>query len=373
VLFDVLPYHVFRVLAALAVVLMLITFPGIDFLLLAIAFGVGEWYTRTRRMMWPSDVEQLLSRVRLAVPKSRTAAQFATPPTPVVPLRPLTTSDIFSGAFKVVFKNWPSLVGIPMAIIVAFGLVLTLIMWIVMEVFFRATMSMSGTMFMAQASAGTTIAALIAMVVVMYAIICAIALPADALLLASTVIATDKAVRGEAVRLTDIFAAAKGRMFAVLRMTLAFYGIFVLPEFLIFLLVGATIGFFIPGLAVVWLLIFSASFVLGILLSLSPVVLIVEKRGVADSLKRSMQLTKPAAGRLIGIHLLWAVCITLLFIALSLSMFAGVLGLALIAVAFPSLIAYFRALQMLIYTDLRIRREGYDRELIADWTRNTAH
>ena len=86
-----------------------------------------------------------------------------------------------------------------------------------------------------------------------------------------------------------------------------------------------------------------------------------------------MQLAKPAAGRLIGIHLLWATCVMpLLFMTMFVSMFAGALGLLALLVGFPVLIAVFRTLQMLIYTDLRIRAENYDRELIADWTVNTA-
>jgi hypothetical protein len=103
-------------------------------------------------------------------------------------------------------------------------------------------------------------------------------------------------------------------------------------------------------------------------------VLVVEGRGVFDSLKRSMQLTKSAWGRLLGVHLTWAVCVTPLLIVPWFAYFAlGIVGFILFfAVAFAALIAYVRTMQVLIYTDLRMRQESYQAELIADWTRNTS-
>ena len=52
-----------------------------------------------------------------------------------------------------------------------------------------------------------------------------------------------------------------------------------------------------------------------------------------------------------------------LLAGVDLLLFAGVLGV---------MIGFFRVLQALIYTDVRIRQEGYDRELIADWNRAAA-
>ena len=94
-------------------------------------------------------------------------------------------------------------------------------------------------------------------------------------------------------------------------MTLVFYAIAFLPD------IAVITVFFFGGLAVyfnglaylVFLVCALATFVLSILLSLSPIVLMVEGRGVADSLRRSVSLSKPAYGRIIGIHMLWCVCI----------------------------------------------------------------
>jgi hypothetical protein len=53
-----------------------------------------------------------------------------------------------------------------------------------------------------------------------------------------------------------------------------------------------------------------AVFAASIVLSPSPIVLTVEGRGVADSLRRSVSLSKPSWGRIVVvIHLLWTVCI----------------------------------------------------------------
>ena len=172
-----------------------------------------------------------------------------------------------------------------------------------------------------------------------------------------------------------LWEEARGRMFAVCRLTLAFYMIFfILPNLLLFgVLVGA-IG--VSPLAAMPLMfgVFVISFVLAIALSLSPTVLVVEHRGVVDSMKRSVQLAKPAWARLLGIHLLWVVGMSPLIVVPGslVSLVLGSLGLMLFfAIAFGALLGYFRTLQILIYTDLRIRQENYDRELLADWSRNT--
>ncbi|WP_026356956.1 hypothetical protein [Mycobacterium sp. 141] len=378
-LFNLQSFHVLAACAGIATVLMLLSLPGIDFLLLAVAFGVSAWYTHSHRVGWPDDVAELLARVRLSAPgaaapptsRASSHGQPSVQPTPIVPLRAQTMPELLGGAFRIVARNWPTLVGIPLVILVACGLVAGLAMTLVSDLFMSATMSMSDSLF-SGGSAGGLVASMIAMVVVMQAIAWALALPADAMLIGTTVTATDRAVRGAPVRLGEVFVAAWRQMFVLCRLTLTFYAIFLIPELLFFTVYIVTVGFG-PGILLLSLLLFGVSFAIGVLFSLAPIVLVVERRGVADSLKRSMQLAKPAAGRLIGIHLLWSACAApLLFVVFFVSMFAGVLGLLAMFVGFPVLIAVFRTLQMLIYTDLRIRAENYDRELIADWTANSS-
>jgi len=201
----------------------------------------------------------------------------------------------------------------------------------------------------------------------------AVALPGDAMLISTSVFATDKAVRGERVRLGDIFQAARTRMFAVTRLTLVFYGISFAPTIvMMFALFALGLG---PGFMALWVACCIGSFVMGILLSLAPIVLVVEKRGVADSLKRAVQLAKPAWARILGIHVLWVAAVVALLMCswipvLVLEDLALLVALPYL-VALPFMISYARTVQMLIYTDLRIRQESYERELLADWSKNT--
>lgn len=362
ILFDLKPYHALRFLTALWVVVALIFLPGIGFWLTAVGCAVGEWYTRTNRIGWPADVEEALVRRRLATPgeQVRTA-----PSEPVIPFRAMTIPELFAGAFKVVLKNWPALLGIPLVILVCFVVIFGAVMMTIMQIMSSASSVMSGGLFLS--SVEGSIVSLLVMMFVFFAITLALALPADALLIALTVTATDKALRGVPVRFGEVFRLAHKRILAVCRLTLTFYAMFVVPEFLITALASLVLGPASPAYLVVILLSFLVFFALGILLSLSPIVLVVEDRGVIESLKRSIQLAKPAWGRLLAIHLLWSACVVPLLVVSFVIMFNPVLY----AVAIAGLIAYVRTLQMLIYVDLRMRQEDFDRELLADWTRNT--
>jgi hypothetical protein len=325
---------------------------------------VAEWYTRTNHIRWPADLEELLARKRLAVPGQSRPRTAQTSP---IPFRAMTIPELFGGAFKVVLRNWPALLGIPVVILVGFMAIFGVVAVIVMQVLFSATSAMSGGLFMSTAESANPVFTLLAMMLVFIAMVVVLALPADALLIALTVIATDKAVRGEPVRFGEVFRLAKRRIIAVCRLTLAYYGLFTVPMFLITGVTSILAGVLSPAYILLTLLCFVVSFVFGILLSMSPIVLVIEERGVIDSFKRSMQLAKPAWGRLLAIHLVWAACVIPLMVA---SFFVMWLNPLLYGVAIAFLIAYVRALQMLIYTDLRMRQENYDRELLAEWTRN---
>jgi hypothetical protein len=354
--------------AGLSLVGMLI-WPDLGWAVLILAGGVGGWYARTRRLAWPPDVQDLLGRMHLAPPvpagpRPGGSGQPAAARVPVIPLRPLTFGEILSGGLRVMLKNWPTLIGIPTAILVAFITVFGLVAIAMFSAALGATSSMSGLMFTSVATASDVFGTLMGMMLLYLIVTCAVALPADALLIALSVIATDKAVRGEPVRLGEVFRLARTRMWATCRLTLTFYLIFTIPEFLITMFASLFAG--VGGFVLASLGCFAYAFTVGIMLSLSPIVLVVERRGVVDSLKRSMALAKPALGRLLGVHALWVVCVTPLMIVSFLLFANPVIFVLLLA----GLIACFRTLQMLIYTDLRIRQENYDRELLVDWERN---
>lgn len=374
--FNLQPEHALWILVALSVIAALMS--GMGWLLVGAGCVAGAWYARTRVLTWPPDIEDMLVRARLTqpspVPRVKPAVSqglSSAPPTgvttmPFIPFRPMTLGELFGGAVKIVLKYWTTLLGIPLVLLVACMAVFTAVALIAMEIMMAGLSSVDDV--------GTLFTGMIAMYVVLAILVYVVAFPADALLIALSVIATDKAVRGERVRLGEVFQLARRRMFAVCRLTLTFYTMFIVSDILIYAFVLMAL-FAAPALATVLMFALgAANFVIGILFSLAPIVVVVEGRGVFDSLKRSMQLTKSAWGRLLGVHLLWAVCVTPLLIVPWFAYFAlGIVGFAVFtAVAFAALIAYVRTLQVLIYTDLRMRQESYEAELLADWTRNTA-
>lgn len=375
------PSHALWILAGLS--LLCVYLSGFGWLLVAAGCAGGAWYAQTKGTAWPPDVEDVLVLARLtrpssgASPANPTSTPFGGPggqPAPAVafiPFRPLTISELFGGAFRVMRKNWPTLVGIPVTILLAFLVVLMIVGYVAMQ-FMSSAMT---TSLAAGMSPGGMMAALITMMLIGTVLMYVIALPADALLIALTVISTDKAVRGEPVRLVDVFRLARGRMFAVCRLTLAYYALFVVVDLLysgvVFLAIGQGMSALLLGIPI-----FLGCLVIGILTSLSPIVLVMEGHGVADSLRRSMQLAKPAFSRLLLIHFLWGVGVTAILVvpAMIVTFALGFLGMMLfLTLSFGVLIAFFRTLQMLIYTDLRMRQENYEQELIADWARNTTY
>lgn len=376
------PHHALWILTGLSVIVAFVS--GFGWLLVAAGCAFGGWYTLTRHVMWPPDIEDMLVRVRLTVPThrrpetmtQRATATGAAPMTAPIPLRPLTIPELLGGAAKIVLKNWPVLIGIPVAILVGFVVIASVVMLVVMKIMADAAMSMiDASDFSSTTDVGSMLTTFVVMWIVLAVAMYALALPADALLIALSVIATDKAVRGERVRLAEVFRLARGRMFAVCRLTLTYYLLFlIIPDVLFVVVFFVAIGVSPFAAMPLMVAITVGCFLMGIVFSLAPIVLVVEKRGVADSMKRSAQLAKPAWGRLLAIHLLWAVCVTplLLVPSVMVSFILGFVGFAVFWIlAFGALIAYFRTLQMLIYTDLRMRQEGYDRELVAAWSRNT--
>lgn len=316
-----------------------------------------------------------------AVPRPQAA-----PAVPLIPLRPMTTPEIFTGTAKIIFRYWPVLLGIPVAILVGFALFVYASATTIGTIVVKASTSVGAG---GLANLDSLMTGMLVVWVVYFIVIAAIALPADALLISLTVITTDRAVRGLPIQSRDVLRQARQRMFAVCRLTLAFYAILFLPQLVFYLILTSSPKVMIAlagpgGLVLAFVVMFPIYFGLGLILSLAPIAVVVEGRGVGAALQRSAQLLKPAFGRILAIHVLWSVCMVVVLwgyfalfgdqilmnlldspvlAAVDLLVFAGVVGV---------MIGFFRVLQALIYTDVRIRREGYDRELIADWNRAAA-
>ncbi|MGX9672188.1 hypothetical protein [Mycobacterium sp. HM-7] len=307
-------------------------------------------------------------------------------PAPMIPLRAMTVPELFSGTAKIMVRHWPALLGIPVAILVGFALFVFASAETIGTVMVKASMSLGAG---GLDSLSSLMTGMLVVWVVYFVVVAAIALPADALLIALSVIATDSAVRGRPIQPREVLGQARRRMFAVCRLTLVFYAILFLPQVVFYLMLTSSPKMMIAlagpgGLVLTFLVMFPIYFGLGLVLSLAPIAVVIEGRGVGAALRRSVQLLKPAFWRILGIHVLWSVCMLLVlwaYFALlgeqmltnlidsplsaagDLLLFAGVVGV---------MIGFFRVLQALIYTDVRIRQEGYDHELIADWNRAAA-
>ncbi|CAM3656800.1 hypothetical protein H7J08_08515 [Mycobacterium frederiksbergense] len=361
--FELQPAHAMWALTGLAALATLVA--GAGWILVVGGSAYGAWYLGQRRTTWPPDVQELLARAGLVQPPV-VPATAKPAPTAYIPFRPMTFTEIYTGAFKVVIRNWPTLVGIPFALILIAGMAGALVVYLIMQVVLSSAESLYdsvgfGSIFIVFGIVG----------LLMYAV----ALPLDAILIALGVTTTDKAVRGERIRLTEMFTSARQRMFAVTRLTVGFYTIFIVTDILAYTIFIATLltaslplGIFFAFVLLI------TNFVLAVMFSLAPIVVVTEQRGAVDSFKRSVHLVKSAFGRILGIHLLWALCAMpiVMIPSFAISLILGPLGTILFTlVAFAFLLAYTRTLQVLVYTDLRMRQERYEQELLIDWARNT--
>lgn len=366
---DIRPEHVLWALTGFSALATLVS--GVAWILIVGVCAYFAWVARTRPILWPPDIEELLVHYRVARPTGRSrgapyTAGVSGQPLSYIPFRPLTFGEIFSAAYKIVRRNWTTLIGIPLVIFGTFMIALALIVMIVVQI--MTSMMESAT---SLESLGT---AMMVGMAIYWLLALSVAFPTDALLIALCVTATDQAVRGARVRLTGVLTAARSRMFAVCRLNAAYYAWFIITEAITYGVFFAALMGAGPGALTLLIPINLVIFALGIMFSLAPTVLVVEGRGVVDSFRRAWDLAKLSWQRLVGIHLLWAVCaVPVIAIGILIVMVTlGYLGLMVLFAVVPAvMVAYFRTLQMLIYTDLRIRQERYDVELSAAWAHNT--
>ncbi|MCV7192575.1 hypothetical protein [Mycolicibacterium brumae] len=360
-IFDLRPWHALWGVSVLCLLAALFSDSMFGWMLLAVAFGVGGWWAMRKRVGWPPDVRETLTRRRLAPPTPAGAQPPAAPP---IPFRPMTVSELFTGSLRIMARNWPTLVGIPVALLFGVVLVVYAFAMAIGHFVFDTASSLAGGSLLS----GDLMSNMMILYVVFLVVIAAIGLPADALLIALSVSATEDAVRGRGIRFGAVLRRARRRIFAVCRLTLVFYAVIFLTDIVMMFAVGAAVMAGAPEMLNYLALVAALGvFAFGVLFSLSPIVLVVEGRGVFDSLRRSATMSKPAWGRILGIHLLWVVCVFPLVFG---GFFVG-FNVLYFALALGVMIAWVRVLQVLVYTDLRMRQEHYEQQLIAEWTQNT--
>jgi len=269
----------------------------------------------------------------------------------------MTIPELFNGAFTIMLRNWPTMVGVPSVILTGIAVLLAAGMYVLVQI---TSSPQLVDLFLGDGVLRLGAGPLV-LIMTMLLMFCAVVLPGDGLLISLGVHATDRAVRGERIRFDEVLRRAKQRKLAVCRLASLYYlaGVAVL-----LIQIGAVFTGFYTALLPTMLVCGIASLVMGLLLSMSPVVLIVENRGLADSFRRSIELCKPAVGRIFVINLVaWMGCVTSV---LMLSMVTWVVAV----LACPVVLGLIRCLPMLIYADLRMRQGNYGQELQTQWTRN---
>lgn len=348
------PHHALCAVAGVWAVLALFTWPGTGCWVVAGAYAGGAWYTRARRTHWPADVEEYLIEQGWAPQRH---VRLPVSPKPPVPFRPMTVAELFLGAFTIMLRNWPTMVGVPSIILTGIAVLLAAGMYLVVQ--------MMGSPQIADLILGDDVlrfgAGPMMLVLALMLMFCAVVLPGDGLLISLGVHATDKALRGERIRFDEVVRRARRRKLAVCRLAGAYY---LTGVVLLLIQLGAYLSGFLDALLPTMLLGGLVSLVMALLLSMSPVVLIVEDRGVVDSFRRSIQLCKPALGRIFVINVvMWVGCVGPVVL---LSMVTWVVAV----LACPVVFGLLRCLPMLIYADLRMREGDYGQQLQAEWARN---
>lgn len=350
--FDLRPYHMMRAQAGLWVVLAVLACPSVSCWLAAALYGCAEWYTRTRRIGWPADVEDYLAKRGWTLRRGIPAAVDRYPP---IPFRPMTITELYRGAVRIVLRNWPTLIAVPAIVHSGFAVVLGGIVHLVGKIMGSpetADIFLSG-----DDELGLGVAMLM---LAMFMTLCAVVFPGDGLLISLGADAADRAVRGQQIRFDEMFHRAMQSRIAVCRVIVAYY---LIGAATLLIQVVAFFSGFYAALIPIVVVCGIASVLIAILLSMAPVVLVLEKRGIVDSFRRSIELCNPAVGRVLAINLVWVAAV------IPLVMLSKVTWAVLI-IASPIVCGVVRCAQMLTYADLRMRQGDYGQELRTEWARN---
>lgn len=347
--FDFQPQHLLRILAVLWAVLALLCWPGVGCWVSAATSALGAWYVRRQRAGWPIDVEDYLVERGWALRRRRRMSESGPP----IPFRPMTIPELYGAAAKILLRNWPVLIGFAAVVFAGFGAVLGVAMRSLdaptprhlPEMLFSGHDSLIGVAVPA---------------VGLLALLFLVFIPVDALLIVLGVQIAERALRGQRIGFDGLFVRATGRVYAVSRLNSLYYIFWGVMAAVQVMARGS--GFFtalIPLMVVCGIVMF----LVGMLVSVSPVVMILENRGIRESFARSIQLCRPAVGRIACIHTLGMGCMSLVVVSASISWVS-------VLICYPVLTGLVRCLPVLIYADLRMRQEDYGAELLGDWCRN---
>ena len=300
----------------------------------------------------------------------------------VIALRPLTLGDMFDGAFKTIRRNPGAMVGLAAAVTALFLLVPTVI-----TLLLAAAGDLSSNFLDAVAEEGS--AADLNALTVVSNLGSVFAVGATVLLNGMLVKVVAEAVLGRRTTAGQAWTATRGRLLRLiglvllsLLLTILLLSVPIALGVLVGLQAGLGLGLAV-GVPSVLLAVVVLAFVQVRYFLLAAPALMLERVGIATSLRRGAELSRGQFWRLLGIYLLTALVVGLVsqVVAVPLSLlgigasfvFPGTGGA--LALVFSNYLAqlligaittpFTAAVVALQYIDQRIRKEGLDVALIA--------
>jgi len=295
--------------------------------------------------------------------------RYQAPPKPgVIPLHPLSLTDILDGAITTLRRHPKLMLGMSAVVVTIIELLAFPLLSIMQRDLNRIEAGEVITEDEAIALLSSTLGSL--------AVTAVITVLATVFLSGFLTVVVGKAVLGQSAPFAEVWARLRPRLLPLLGLTSIFLLaaiVIVAPAVLIMVAVSPLLGFLLLLAAagvLVWIF---------ILYSLATPALVLEHASVIDSLKRSKALVTDSWWRVFGVSLLAAVIAYILasIIGLPFSIAGGALDLGggelttryLVLTTIGAIIAgtitqpFTAAVTVLQYTDQRIRREGMDIEL----------
>lgn len=291
----------------------------------------------------------------------------------VIPLRPLSLSDIFNGAVTYIRANPKATLGLTTVVVIAAQIV-ALILQVGPLAFTGALGPLRGEDASAAALLGTSASGLAG----------AIATGLSAILLNGMLtVVVGRAVFGSTITIGETWERVRGRLLALIGFTaLEVVGAVLLIGLVVLIIVGVAVlgngaAAFLVGAPLVLGLIALLMY-LGTMLAFAPPLIVLERLDIVSAIKRSFQLIRGGFWRVLGIWLLaqlvagliaGAVAVPFSFggqILLISAESTGAVLTSLVLLAVGSAIGqiitapFTAGVVVLLYTDRRIRAEAFD-------------
>jgi hypothetical protein len=292
----------------------------------------------------------------------------------VIPLRPLSLSDIFNGAVAYIRANPKATLGFTTIVVVASQLMALVLSVGPLAVTGELTQTLTGEEVSTGALLGSTLSSLAG----------AVATWLTAILLSGLLtVVVGRAVFGAGITIGEAWQRLKGRLWTLIAFTLIEglgVGILVAIVFGLIFWIGiasSVTAAIIVGLPLGLLLIVALVYV-WVVLSFAPPLIVLERLGIFAAIERSFMLVKNDFWRVFGIRLLATIAVQFIAGAVTIPFSVGgqlllmaaestaMMMLSFLLLSVGGVIAqiitapFLAGVVVLLYTDRRIRAEAFD-------------